>query len=155
MADIQLPAWAASALAVGLPADGWLGKTVVARWWQSRDRRALRLETDLQNRLKLLRHLNGDVYQRWLWLRDVEAPVYPTQEAATAADEVSTWLYKHSSYFPEPHREHMVVLADYTVHIGSAFRSHVLEHGGPTLVKLWEDMRGYQRKMEDKLGLSE
>src|SRR6266566_6102459 len=119
MGDIQLPAWAASSLAVGLPAVGWFGKTLVARWWQSRDRRALRRETDLQERLNLLRQLNGDVYKDWLWLRDVQEPVYPTPAVERHADRVSSWLYKHSSYFPEPHRTNMVLLADYTLDMGT------------------------------------
>jgi len=155
MADIQLPAWAASVLSIGLPAAGWFGRTLVERLWQRRDRRVLRLETDLQERLNLLRQLNGDIYQKWLWLRDVQASSYPTPAISLHADQVSFWLYKHSSYFPEPHRTSMVLLADYTVDIGTAFRSHVLEHGGQTLVKLWEGMREYQRDVEQKLGLVE
>jgi len=153
MADIQLPAWAASLFAIGLPAAGWFGRTVVERLLQHRDRRVLRRETDLQERLQLLRHLNGDIYRKWLEIRDQHQPVWPTPAAEKTADEIATWLYKHSSYFPQPQRTRMVNLADVTFDLATAFRSHVIEHGDALMKSLWGEVRDYQRKVETKLGL--
>ena|SRR5712691_157576 len=152
MTDIQLPAWAAALLVPGLPAAGWLVGRLIERRWRHVDRRIGLAEANLTEQLKLLRQLNGELYQKWLWLAD-HPDAADRARAEPAANEIGTWLYKHSAYFPERFRVIMVNLGDLTFHFATDKRVYALALRPTLLRNLWTLLQDYQRKVEGKLGL--
>jgi hypothetical protein len=149
--DIHLPAWAVALLGPGLPAAGWLVGRLIDRRWRHADRRLGLVEANLTEQLKLLRELNGDVYQKWLWLAD-HPHAADLARAEPAANEIGTWLYKHSAYFPERVRVTMVNLGDATFLLATERRANMLAIR-PVLGDIWMLLRDQQRKVERRLGL--
>ena len=155
MSEIQLPAWLATIIGVGLPALGWFGRQFIERRWKRRDRMIGRAEANLEAQHRLLRDLNGDLYQKWLWLADHPDAVNHSR-AEPVANEVGTWLYKHSAYFPEDVRLMLVNLGHLTFHLATDQRGLVLQqYREKQLPAAWAHLRDYQRKVEKKLGLED
>ena len=103
----------------------WLGRKLLEHRWAHQDRRTERVEADHQEKLRLLRELNGALYSKWLWLADHPGAVANPAQATAAANEIGTWLYKYSAYFysayfPEAQRPTMVVLAGLTFNLATA-----------------------------------
>ena len=67
---MEIPAVVVALLGPGLPAGGWFVGRLIERRWQHADRRLGFVEANRAEQLRLLRELNGDLYQKWLWLAD-------------------------------------------------------------------------------------
>jgi hypothetical protein len=127
----------------------WYIRSRIERRWADTDRRVARAEADLQEQLRLLRDLNGDLRNKWRWLtthRDAADPA----KATPAANEIATWLYKHSAYFPEKYQRVMSALADMTFFYANVMRESAMQIRGP-LDWLWDQLQKYQRELEKKL----
>jgi len=154
MPDVQIPAWVAPVLTVVLAIGGtigWFVRKLFERRWAKKDRFLLRGEADLEKQLELLRDLNGNVYGQWVWLvshRDAEEPV----KAAPVADEIGKWFYLHSPYFPEEIRVTLVNLGWLTFFLATDDRWDALRARREWSVGAWKNLRGYQRKVEGRLG---
>ncbi len=137
---------------LGGGAAGWIGKTLVERYLRQRDRRTERQEANKEEQGRLLLHLNGQLYNRWLWLAD--HPDAANQAKATpAANEIGDWLYQYSSYFPESQRPAMVVLAGLTFHLATNQRAQVLLLRHTLCKAVWQQLHDYQPSVEKDLGL--
>jgi hypothetical protein len=131
----------------------WLVQKLLERRWAHQDRRTERAEADQQEKLRLLRELNGDLYNKWLWLAD--HPDAANQATATpAANEIGSWLYKYSAYFPEAQRPTMVVLAGLTFNLATNLRPQMLTLRHTLFPQVWQQLRDYQREVEAALGLA-
>lgn len=152
MPDLLVPTWLAPILGLGLPAAGWFGRKVFERRWERADRKIARAEANLEEQLRLLRHLNGELYQKWVWLAD-HRDAEDLTKAGPTANEIGTWLYRHSAYFPERIRITMVNLGHLTFNLATVVRAEVLQYRLDELPKMWAFLRDYQRKVEKKLGV--
>src|SRR3990172_554 len=126
MPDLQVPAWLAGALGLGLPALGWFARNLIQRRWTKADRQDERAAKNLEDQRKLLIHLNGDLYNKWNWVAD-HSDAQDRAKAEPVANEIGSWLYKHSAHFPEPVRPTMLVLANLTFHLATTRRAEVLQ----------------------------
>lgn len=163
MPDLQIPVWLAGLLTIGLPTIGWFVRKFFERRWAKTDRVELRAEANLEEQQKLLRELNGERYLKWCWLAthpDASVITGNTEQRARAEDtanDLGTWLYKHSSYFPEEMRVTMVNLGHLTFRLAThEHRAESVSTPMQNVAKhLWKYIQGYQRKVERKLGLEE
>lgn len=153
MPDLQIPAWLVAVLGAGLPAAGWFGRKFFERRWAKKDRTEKRSEKNLEEQRQLLLDLNGELYNNWIWLAD-HSEAQDRQKAEPVANKIGSWLYKHSSHFPDPVRPTMVVLADFTFHLATERRAEVLQRREDLLPGMWAYLRHYQREIETKLGLN-
>ena len=140
-------------LGPGLPAGGWFVGRLIERRWQHADRRLGFVEANRAEQLRLLRELNGDLYQKWLWLAD-HPDAADRAKAEPAANEIGTWLYRHSAYFPERFRVMMVNLGNVTFELATD-RRPILLPLRPLMRDIWRILRDYQRKVERKLGIEQ
>ncbi|SRR6266550_3050333 len=150
---MEIPAAVVALLGPGLPAAGWYARKIIERRWQHADRRLGLVEVNLTEQHKLLRELNGDVYHKWLFLAD-HPEAADLAKAEPVANEIGTWLYKHSAYFPETLRVMMVNLGNVTFELATE-RRPILLPLRPVMQDLWRILRDYQRKVERKLGIEQ
>ena len=113
MPDVQIPAWLVPVvLAIG-GTIGWFVRKLFERRWAKKDRFLLRGEADLEKQLRLLRKLNGELHQKWIWLGG-HTDAHDLEKAEPVADEIYTWCYKHSAHFPEKIQRRLVGLGNLT-----------------------------------------
>ena len=93
----QVPASLAAILGPGLLAAGWFGRKFFDRRWARLDRGIVRAETNLEDQRRLLLDLNGDIYQKWIWLAD-HRDAQDRGKSEPVANEISTWLYASVHY---------------------------------------------------------
>ena len=129
----------------------WFGRKLLERRWARADRRTERAEADQQEKLRLLRELNGEVHKKWVWLT-THSDAADRSKAEPVANEIGTWLYKHATYFPEKERMAMDALANMTFFFATDLRQDVMRIRD-SLAWIWKHLQGYQREIETKLGL--
>ena len=131
---------------------GWYFRSRLERRWAREDRRTTRAEAHLEKQLDLLRELNGDLHKKWVWLT-THPDADDRSKAEPAANEIATWLYKHATYFPDKQQTVMNGLAGMTFVFAASFRQDAMRILD-VLDSLWAHLRGYQREIETKLGLT-
>ena len=152
-----VPALITAALAIGLAigtAIGWFVRKRQVRIWARIDRREERQVAALQEQLLLLRHLNGDLRHKWEWLAGHE-DAQDVKKASPVANEIGTWCYKHSAYFPEKMERTLIGLGHVAFLLATDDRVKWTEFGRHKITTIWESsyMRKYQREVERKLEL--